>query len=102
MTRLVDWFVQAGAILGRPVEPNFVLLLSDGRKLNGVVRVPDIGAKNGMLVFEDYESIRKDLAELAALDYGFSIMDEPSSDEEFDLESFKEVFADWTGGATLA
>jgi hypothetical protein len=102
MTRLADWFVQAGAILGRPVEPNFMLLLSDGRKLNSVVRVLDVGAKNGMLVFEDYEFIRKDLAEFAALEYGFSIMDESSSDEEFDFESFKEVFADWAGGATLA
>lgn len=101
MTRLADWFVQAGAILGRPVEPNFMLLLSDGRKLISVVRVPDIGAKNGMLVFEDYESIRKDLAELAALDYGFSIMDEPRPDERFDLESFNKLFADWAGGATL-
>jgi hypothetical protein len=102
MTRLAEWFVQAGAILGRSVEPNFMLLLSDGRKLNSVVLIPDIGAKNGMLVFEDYESIRKDLAELTALDYGFSMMDEPRSDETFDLESFKEVFADWASGATLA
>lgn len=100
MTRLAEWFVQAGATLGRPVEANFTLLLSDGRKLNSVVRVPGSGAKNGMLVFDDYEAIRKDVAELATLDYGFSIMDEPSSDENFDLESFKEVFADWAGGAT--
>lgn len=95
MTELAEWFVQAGEILNLPVEPGFVVLLSDGRALNSVVRVSGIGAKNGMLVFNDYEVIRSNLAELANLGYGFSIMDEPRSDEKFDLEEFKELFIDW-------
>lgn len=100
MTRLANWFVQAGTILGRPIEADFTLLLGDVRKLVSVVRVSGVGSENGMLIFDDYEAIREDVAELAALGYGFSVMDEPRSDKKFDLESFEEMFTDWAGRAT--
>jgi hypothetical protein len=95
MTKLANWFAQAGALCGLPVEVDFALLLSNGRKLQSVVRVSSVGAEHGMLIFTDHEAIGGNAAELLSLGYGYSIMSEPRFDEKFDLELFEEVFTDW-------
>jgi len=95
MTKLADWFVKAGESCGLPVEVDFALRLSDGRQLNTIARISGVGGKNGMLVFSDYEVIRTDTAELLSMGFGYSIMDEPSFDETFDLAAFEDAFADW-------
>jgi hypothetical protein len=95
MTRLADWFVKAGTLCGLSAEADYVVQLNNGRKLNSVVRVSGVGAKNGMLIFTDHEAIRDHKAELISLGYGCSTMSEPRCDEKFDLESFEEVFTDW-------
>jgi hypothetical protein len=100
MTKLADWFVEAGTLCGLSVEVDFALQLSNGQKLNSVVRISGLGAENGMLIFTDYEAVRDHTAELISLGYGISTMGEPRFDEKFDLESFEDVFTDWGWTAT--
>ena len=95
MTKLADWLVKAGASCDLPVEVDFILHLGDGRQLNPIARISGVGGESGMLVFEDYEIIHADTAELLTMGFGFSVMDEPGFDENFDLESFKDMFTDW-------
>ena len=78
MTKLADWFVEAGAHYGLPVDVDFALHLSDGRQLNSVIRISGVGGDKGMLIFSDYEAIRADTAELLSMGFGYSVMNEPS------------------------
>ena len=95
MTKLADWFAEAGAHYGLPVDVNFALRLSDDRQLTSVIRISGVGGDEGMLIFSDYAAIRADAAELVSMGYGYSVMNEPPSDARFDLASFEDVFADW-------
>jgi len=60
-----------------------------------VARIRDLGAANGMLIFEKYEDFCELAERLLDAGYGFSVLDEPGQQEEFDLQSFEEMFADW-------
>ncbi len=55
-----------------------------------------------MLIFRSYGEIQPYAEEIVRSGYGYSILDEPRPDENFDLESFKEMFFDWgwTGEAS--
>ena len=50
-----------------------------------------------MLVFSSYNEVSDYADELIRAGYGFSVLDDPRPDEEFDLDSFKDMFADWNG-----
>ena len=95
MTKLADSFVEAGAYYGLLVDVNFAVRLNDGRQLTSVVRISGVSGDEGMLIFSDYAAIRADAAELVSMGFGYSVIDEPRSDERLDLVSFEEVFADW-------
>jgi hypothetical protein len=94
MTKLADWFVEAGAHYGLPVDVTFALHLSDGRQVNNVLRISGVGGDKGMLIFSDYEAIRADAVQLLSMGFDYSVMNEPSFGETFDLASFEDVFAD--------
>jgi hypothetical protein len=100
MSRYSEWLWNACAALGLRVELGFRLALPGDRELIAVARVADLGAHNGMLLFRSYDEIKSYAQDLLALGYGYSVIDEPRSDEVFDIESFKEMFRDWgwTGG----
>ena len=63
--------------------------------IHAVVRVRDLGAENGMLVVSDYDDVKAHLAEITKAGYGFSVLDEPSPLEGYDLESYAQMFRDW-------
>ena len=95
MTTLENWLIKACNLLGLSIEIGFAVPLSNGEFLRSVCRILSIGSENGMLVFRPYDEIQEYAKELVQKGYGYTVIDEPRSDEAFDLDSFKEMFADW-------
>lgn len=95
MRQLSEWLWKACSALGLRAELGFRLVLPSGRELTTVARIADVGAPNGMLVFRSYDEVRDCTQALLDAEYGYSVIDEPRSDEEFDLVSFQELFRDW-------
>jgi hypothetical protein len=95
MTQLTEWIWKACAALGLRAELNFRLLLSNGQEITTVARIADVGAPNGMLLFRSYDEVCNFTQALSKEGYGYSVIDEPRPGEEFDLESYEEMFRDW-------
>ena len=81
--------------LGSQAELGFRLVLPSGQAVVAVARIADLGAPNGMLLFRADDEIRDHDQEFEDAGYGFSVVDEPRPDEEFDLTAFQEMFRDW-------
>lgn len=86
---------KACSILGLRVELGFSLSLGNDIKIHTVARIPDLGARNGMLIVSSYGEVKNYLKELDSAGYGFSVLDEPSPNAEFDIDSIREMFIDW-------
>jgi hypothetical protein len=95
MGRLAAWVWRACSALGLQAELGFRLVLPSGQAVVTVARIADLGAPNGMLLFRAYDEIRDHVQELLDAGYGFSVVDEPRPDEEFDVIAFQEMFRDW-------
>ena len=48
-----------------------------------------------MLIFDNYDEVRACVDEIILRGYGYSVLDQPRPDEEFELTAFREMFADW-------
>jgi hypothetical protein len=81
--------------LGLRIELDFSVVLPDGSQLMPAARLPDLGAPKGMLVFRSYREIQPITKIILETGYGFSVLDEPESNSDFDLDSSKEMFRDW-------
>ena len=95
MSTLLSQLVQACDELGLQMDSGFAITLDGKHKVHAVARVRDLGAENGMLVISSVDDVKAHRAEITQAGYGFSVLDEPSSQEEFDLESYAQVFRDW-------
>ena len=95
MNNLKAWLVRACNELKLRVETDFVWESSQGDVLYPVVRIPDIGGENGMLIFQNSGEVSAHVDELIQREYGFSTLSQPLPNEQFDLEGFREMFADW-------
>jgi hypothetical protein len=95
LSQLTEWLWRACSTSRLHAELAFRLTLPSGRELIAVARIADLGAPNGMLLFRTYDEVRDSVQALLDMGYGYSVVDEPRPDEEFDLESFQEMFRDW-------
>lgn len=95
MTTLAQWILQACNALELQADFNFVVDAGDGHAVETIARIRNLGAKNGMLVVRNYDDVRPYAQDLTRAGYGYVVLDEPRSDEMFDLDSFKEMFRDW-------
>lgn len=95
MTKLESWISKACKAFGLQADFDFAVDTGDGHKVWAVARIRNLGAKNGMLVVRNYDDVRVCAESLARAGYGYSVLDEPRDDEDFDLGSFKEMFLDW-------
>jgi hypothetical protein len=77
------------------LELDFVFRAPGGEEIPTVARIANLGARNGMLIFEKYEDVCQHSEAVQDAGYGYSVIDEPRPDEEFDLGSFQAVFRDW-------
>lgn len=95
MRKRLSWLVRACDELGLHVDREFTITLDGKHMVHAVARVRGLGAESGMLVILDYDEVKAHLTEITRSGYGFSILDEPSSQEEYDLESYAQMFRDW-------
>lgn len=95
MSNLVQMLTQACEELGLQITFGFVLMLTNGSRVVAYAHIPSLGASRGMLIFRSYDEIQLFAEEVVRSGYGYSVLDEPRPDEDFDLESFKEMFSDW-------
>ena len=96
MNRMQEWLVRAASELCVRIELEYVVPLFDGGTLKTQARFPDLGNELGTLVFSSRDSVDV-AAKRAALaqGYGISTFAEPGSNEQFDRDSYAEMFAEW-------
>lgn len=95
MSKMRDWTIEACTRLGLAVESDFVWIAHDGIEVRPMLRIPAIGSKNGMLIFSTHGDIETYEDELVKEGYGYTVIGEPGEQEEFDIQSYEEMFADW-------
>lgn len=67
-------------------------------RINAQALLPQLGSPNGMIVVGRYEDLSGKADEIVAMGYGYSVLDEPLSGEELDIDCFVEMFSDWGWG----
>ena len=95
MNKTQEYLLRAGTELGIRVIFPFELSLGSGKKLLADALLPELGSPKGMIVSQSFAEFRDYEDELIKLGYGLSTYYEPSSHEEFDVESYKEMFIEW-------
>jgi hypothetical protein len=95
MKSLVDRLSMACSSLELQIDPGFQLELVGGGSIQTVARIPSLGAPNGMLVVRFYADVRAHRAELADRGFGYSVLSEPSPNQQFNLDSYRRMFMDW-------
>lgn len=95
MTTIENWISRACDTLGLQADFPFFVDFGSGLKVRAIARIRNLGSRNGMLVFLNYDDVRPYADKILRAEYGYSVLDEPSANEVFDLDSFKEMFLDW-------
>ena len=93
MNRMQEFLARAAQELGVRIFLAHVVVLSNGRQIPTQALFPDLGGTFGTIVFDspDPESER----DLIAQGYSISTYLQPPPTEEFDLESYAEMFSEW-------
>ena len=95
LSKLLQFWRKTAADLGLQFIAPFSLLLTSGNKLDAIFLIKNFGATNGMLIFGSYDEISPYVDEIVEAGYGFSILDEPTSDESYSKDEYIELLADW-------
>ena len=82
----------------RVITP-FDLKIEEGSTIQFDALLPQLGAKNGMLVTTDVSKVSD---KLVTLGYGYSVVNVHSEKSVFNLEGYKEVFSDWGWSSTAS
>lgn len=81
-------------ILDLHIELNFPIQTAHSHFIAPVL-LRNFGAKFGMILVTDFQSIKSIADELYERGYGFSTLSEPSENEKTDKESTMEMLYDW-------
>lgn len=95
MTKLQDELSRAAIACGLEIKLDVPLRLPSGRTVVALVHIEGLGAKNGMIIVTSFDAVEELIDELAENDYGFSVMEESTMKESYDLGGYIEVFNDW-------
>lgn len=86
--------------LGLKIVIPFGFTVRDSLRIDAQALLPQLGGYSGMIVVNRYDDLQGVASELATLGYGYSVLEEPSPEEEFDLASYVEMFTDWGWGSS--
>ena len=87
---------RAAKELGLRVVIGYAAHLSNGAAIQSQAQFPDLGGASGTIVFDSQDTCDAETRrELAALGFSLSTFYQPSSDEDFDLGSYAEMFKEW-------
>jgi hypothetical protein len=93
--QMIEWLERAADSLGLVVERDYEVVLPGHPKTHVAARVLNVGGRMGMLIFERYEDAKHLADQLVGAGYGYTVLDQPRPNEAFDLESYREMAADW-------
>jgi hypothetical protein len=93
---LANQIQQACEALGLCAELGFIAKFDGSPELQTVAKITGPRSESRMLIFRNFEDIEPFTSHLASAGFGYSVMDEPRSEETFDLESWRETFRDWS------
>lgn len=94
--RMQQWLAHAAEELGVRIVVGYVVHLPNGTTLSTQALFPDLGGAVGMLVLDSADGMDAQTRR-ALVDQGFSMsaFSEPLPNEEFDVGSYAEMFAEW-------
>ena len=96
MNRMQEWLARAAQELGVRIFSAYVAVLSNGKQIPTQALFPDLGGTFGTLVFDSTDVLDPEARrDLVAQGYSISTFSEPLPTEEFDLESYTEMFSEW-------
>jgi hypothetical protein len=76
-TRLSEYWLEAGEVLGFVVEAPYQATLPDGRSFSFSALLPQFGAAKGMLLTDRYDSFASAAEALVAAGFGYSVLSTP-------------------------
>jgi hypothetical protein len=100
MTRLQSALQRACQDLSLSVVIPFVLTLREDVQINAQALLPQLGSPNGMIVVNHYDDLCGMANEIVNAGYGYSVLDDPMPSEDYDLDSYMDMFSDWGWEAT--
>jgi len=100
MTNLQPYLLRACNELNLTIVVPFLLTVGEGIQINAQALLPQLGARGGMIIVTHYDDLRGVASKLPNMGYGYSVLDNSPSSEDFDLESFIDMFSDWGWGNT--
>ncbi len=95
MTILAQHLSRACDAIGLQIDLDYAARLKDGKEIQSIARIRNLGAEKGMLVFLDFDAVRDYVDQLDEAGYGFSVLSEHRSENDFDLEATLDMFRDW-------
>jgi hypothetical protein len=98
MTNLQTSLQRACQELGLTIVLPFLLTAREGIQISAQALLPQLGAPRGVIVVNRHDDLCGIALELQRIGYGYSVLDEPLPSEDFDLESYVEMFSDWGWG----
>jgi hypothetical protein len=78
----------------------FKISLAESGEIFAQALLPQLGSSKGMIFVSNFLELCEKETELVNLGFGYSVLDEPRSDEEYDLNSYVEMFSEWGWGST--
>lgn len=57
--------------------------------------IPQLGSRKGMIIVSNFADLCGRANALIDMGFGYSVLDEPRADEEYDLDSHIEMFSEW-------
>lgn len=96
MSRMHTWLAKAASDLGLRVQVGFNVRLSCGKTIQTQAVFPDLGGESGTLVFTFQQELgSEERQELKSMGFALSTFSEPGEGEQFDLQSYAEMFRAW-------
>jgi len=89
-----EWLARAASELGLRVTIGHTVTLFDGTELVSEALFPDLSNPLGILVFQETPDANA-RQELVQRGLGISTFSAPLPDQEFDLDSYAGMFAEW-------
>lgn len=95
MTKLQTWLYLACQSFALQIEFNTAVCVCDALTINAIALIVDASGSRRMIVVSDFSQIQGLTETLLSAGFGFSVLDEPMDDENFNLDSFRELFDEW-------
>lgn len=95
MNKQQEFLVRACAELDLEISIGDSIEISSGAFVYPLAHIKDVGGKRGTVIFSTFDNIGVPTSDLIDSGYSYSVYSSPAAEEEFDLDSYLEMFVDW-------